>query len=384
MTPTHKALSGQVIAAAGGLDEIKRLQLWLIVLGGGYVAASGAILAVASMAYILYLAAAFKQLRAGAAGAQPLQLADVAQAHPELFVYTAMLAGAGVVVGWVGLAVVKRVLGPPRRPPRRVGLTIAGMPAMLIAAAMIATVFAKPLVGALTLGPAVAVASWSLTPQLVAMAWFQLGIAARTLSSRLVVVEPAELTRDALRYFQSFDADATAAGLDHVADFHDEGSPGRCRRLWANPSHTVFASACWYPMKHGLISGFAAYTLTDDGAYLETCDVEPPGGVPEACRDEFTILAHADAEEVLAAHFRKVGQKLEADGAQPVQVAFEHQHQLQLYGMSRLMRAAREHSNHGQFLWLADPFIASPPMPPPGRPWNPAEEAKLAPPLALA
>lgn len=355
----------------------RRLLRRVILYGLAYMMVTGALMVGLTLllTWRAFLAIdAFREIHG--AGAMPT-IADFAKAHPELLLLSAGIAVLGIAVGWFGVWVVGRALGPERRPPRSVVLAQLLLLAPL-GLGLMASASMRMLVLALAGGPVLYLFGWLLPIELTMLAAFQLSLAYRMARERQVFVDANELPKSAVAYFDQVEPDMRAAGLDPIGYIRYEGAPRKCRRLWGNPNRTFFASACWFPAGSSVVKAVSVYAVTEDGSYLEAANVPNSQFVaPEGQEHLFKIDPTATPAEVLNQFSEMFRSWIEQSGNMPMQIGDDEHEQLCDYGRARLSLGRQQSTQRNyvhDLLWLTDIWKNQPPPPLPGRRWEPETE----------
>jgi hypothetical protein len=360
------------------LARMRRAILWI---GGSYAAVTAAALLAACTGYFIFVVRALTPLR-DANPDRVIELADIIAADWRLYALAAALGVAGIVTGAAGVWIVRRLLGPQRALPRPAVIAILSLPAFLVATSLFATLAQNAAAGSLAIGPTLALAGWLATPMLVFLCFRQLTMALGQIRRRQTPAAVSELPREAVEFFDSLNDELQEAGLKKLADLLYDSPKGRCRRVWVNGSRTVYASASWVPAASGAIFDFSANSQTEDGRVHETSSLANPGfTIPASIATQFVVLPGATPREVLSRHYQTLADRLAADGVRPMQIAPENEPWLGRHAMSTLMAAKQAEGGAAGVLWLANPYLVTPPGPAPGTPWSPdaVDELALAP-----
>ncbi|MEO2047630.1 MAG: hypothetical protein ABGX16_13775 [Pirellulales bacterium] len=306
-------------------------------------------------------------------------LTEFAAKRPDLLVGFGELIVFGLFTTLAGVWLLSRTLGPERRPSKSIiGLVIlAPLPFVLLG--VVAGISTIGYLGTvLASGIMIPGYLWLIPLQLNLLTIGMLSIAAKSARQRLVFVETSSLPEEAVDYFNRVEPDMLEAGLDPIGDINHEFTNNRCRRLWANPNRTFFASAIWSPVDTTVLTTVSVFALTEDGTFLESANVPNhlftvPNGYEHLVAND----GNATPSEVLVKFLQMFHDWIEKSGTRPMQVE-EHEHEhLYHYGnafLTDLRRKVEKKQFVFDFLWLSNEWHGKPLPSLPGRPWQPDEE----------
>ncbi|MEM9658930.1 MAG: hypothetical protein AAF961_11270, partial [Planctomycetota bacterium] len=363
-------------------DLLNRLRWRTLLAGLGFAVLSGAALFGLSSFVILRTFHVVREAREAANFDEAFRFAVLWENVPELFLASGSLLGTGLISGLAGIWLIKATLGPKRAPPKLLILLFAGMPTVMVSFAAFSTAPAGVASAMIVTAMGLAWAAWMTPIELGVLAFFSLSVARKQALERQAFVATEELPVEATEYFDEVEPAMLEAGMDRMGDLHYPPTKGKCRRLWANPSQTVFASAVWFPASGGVISSFTVYSVLENGEYYEGSNMTLGFTAPPGHESQFDILPDANPKEVLERHFEKLRKCVREFGVRPMRVSREEQEHLCHYGLHYVMRGKRTGSPCAGLLWLADPHLGFDAPPIPGRPWLPEEGSMREPSLS--
>lgn len=346
-------------------EATKRLRLRVLFFGTA-AAAIGAFPIGVAGAWLACEAWDAVQAARAAGGAWDLE--QVLAEQPGLGAAAAFFAVLGLVSGAAGAAAVVATVGRERRPPARV-LAMMGLPLVVFSTAGLGLSVLQLGLPAALLPSAVGIglAGWLFGPVLTVWATALLSIAQNHHREQAVALE-GELPRDAAEFFEAVGDELEAAGMEFVEDQVYLNAPGRYRRLWIGVDGTVFASALHRPITGQTLQAVSAYSLLEDGVFVESTNAAVALPIPEEMRTSVAVDSELGAAEVLGRQLEMLRDGMDR-GARPVRLTPADDAALQEYGLAwfgRQMLRSRKGRATAEMLWLADPYWAEEVTPPAG------------------
>lgn len=358
------------------IDRTQRHFVRFVVLTMAYCVIAVVVLTTCSLPFLVRL----RELFQGDDGVKRLPLDKLLAAHPNLIGWTLAIGAAGILLSLVGVAVIRWAVGKPRRLPLL--LTLVPYPFLLIFTAygVIQIAVQFPAAALLLSGPMIALSSFVVLPWLMVVHGQKLWQAVRSARTQWNAVPIEKLPAAPRAYFDTLQTRLSDYGYTHVSDQQYSTRNGFFRRLWANSSRTIYASATWVASGRNVGYAFSATSLAENGAYLETTNLASDSFTTPAEGDHsFVKISHATPAEVIEAHEQRLVEWMHKHDALPMQIELRDEPQLCDYGRCCLAKAKRDESIFHRMIWLSTAFCEADVPTPPGRPWIPSQDAVLEP-----
>lgn len=302
--------------------------------------------------------------RARPPGAQPT-LAGLMSEQPGILWVSGfgLLLGIGLAGG--GLWMWRSVLGSESAPPKKVVLTVVGMPLLLdVVCSLLLVGNLGPLVVAFL--PIMFGFTLALVPLAIGgLAFGLLKIASDQINQWPNICPDDELPANVASYFDRHNSPAAEAGLVPVGTYCYEPKRVKYRRVWMAPNGAYFVDATHASVAATSICGVGVYSATEDGHYFETSDVDQPTFESAEGVAHVTKLPGASLPELIEKHIQVVSDWVVRTGRHPLEFAASDECELADYGIAAHM----QHVTH-DLLWLGNPYRNQTLPPLPGRVWQ--------------
>jgi hypothetical protein len=339
---------------------------------------TAAVIAALSYRYLVEVVAVARvevaAFRAGG-GMEPRELL---QQHSQLLLGGVGLAAASAIIAIAGILLMQRTLGRNRRTPIFVLAACLALPHLGTIPGLSYVAATNATVMLLVAGFGLAIGNWMMQIPLM-LFWFnRLWLAYRRARMRFDPVEADELSVSARRYCDSFEAEMLEAGYLDLGYQRCRPHSPYFRRLWVNPSHTIYASAVWISGNDREYSALSIASVSEDGTYFETSSLASASvSIPADIAHSMTYVPGGSGSEVLLAHEQNLIEWLNQSGRLPLQIEPKDEPQLCDYGRAYFAKARRDMTWRDQLIWLSFPFSDFEPPIPRGTPWTPSQAVEM-------
>ena len=358
-------------------NELRQLKTKVTIYTLGYMLVAGTVYLGATLAVSVPAVRWLMAAREAAAPGEQLTLAHLAGQQPLILVGSWSLLVLGGLLAVAGMYGWQRILGPERRPPRRLVLLVAVMPLSVAvlgsAAAAVQGTLQLCLLTPIALG-----GSLVMAPGIVGVIGCGTLLAARgVVGKRFEEIPAEELPEVARDHFDQQDQALGGLGLHHLYDLKSTSLPNRFRRVWYDTSGTMFASAEYIVLGQRTIFTVGFSSAAEDGTYFEASNAPAEFARNlKGMERQIQVLPDADVVKLLRAHLGALEGWIEETGARPLQ--FRHDDALRLsdYGLAWLFRRGREMNPRTELAWLVDPYLGRDLPELPGVPYEASEEVE--------